>query len=294
MKCKREGCGSEESATSDDGRIVCAECGCVLEDTCIVSEVGFQEGSNGTSSVVGQFVSATGVTGKSSFRGLSGYGKESREFTIANGKRRIQQLVSHLRLHHRHAEAAQRLFMLAVQHNFIQGRKTDNVCAACLYIVCRREKTPHMLIDFSELLQTNVYVLGHTFLQFCRLLNLQLPIIDPSLYIQRFAAKLEFEEKTNIVASTALKIVARMKRDWILTGRRPSGICGAGLLIAARMHGFKRTMKEIVQVVRICDVTLRKRLLEFGKTPTCNMTPDEFESMDLEEECDPPAFKRSC
>lgn len=83
----------------------------------------------------------------------------------------------------------------------MQGRKTSNVCAACMYIVCRREKTPHMLIDFSEVLQVralltlgwllmiiqvNVYVLGHTFLQFCRLLNLQLPIIDPSLYIQVF------------------------------------------------------------------------------------------------------------
>lgn len=78
-------------------------------------------------------------------------------------------------------------------------------------------------------------------------------------FLQRFASKLEFEDQTNAVANTALKIVARMKRDWILTGRRPSGICGAGLLIAARMHGFRRSMKEVVQVVRICDVTLRKR-----------------------------------
>ena len=53
-----------------------------------------------------------------------------------------------------------RLFTLAVQHNFVQGRKTENVCSACLYIVCRREKTPHLLIDFSDLLQTNVFPLG--------------------------------------------------------------------------------------------------------------------------------------
>lgn len=46
-----------------------------------------------------------------------------------------------------------------------------------------------MLIDFSDILQTNVYVLGHTFLRFCKRLNLQLPIIDPSLYIPRFCGK---------------------------------------------------------------------------------------------------------
>lgn len=61
-----------------------------------------------------------------------------------------------------------RLFTLAVQHNFVQGRKTENVCSACLYIVCRREKTPHLLIDFSDLLRTNVFPLGQTFLKLVR------------------------------------------------------------------------------------------------------------------------------
>lgn len=28
-----------------------------------------------------------------------------------------------------------------------------------------------------------------------------------------------------------------MKRDWMQTGRRPSGICGASLYIAAHIHG---------------------------------------------------------
>lgn len=129
-----------------------------------------------------------------------------------------------------------------------------------------------MLIDFSDVLQTNVYVLGHTYLRFCKRLNLQLPIIDPCLYIPRFCGKLEFEEKTQTVANTALRLVQRMRRDWIQTGRRPSGICGAALLISARLHGFKRTQKEIIQVVRICDVTLRKRLQEFARTPSSNLT----------------------
>lgn len=28
---------------------------------------------------------------------------------------------------------------------------------------------------------------------------------------------------------TALRLVARMKRDWIHHGRRPAGLCGAGM-----------------------------------------------------------------
>jgi transcription factor IIIB subunit 2 len=140
-----------------------------------------------------------------------------------------------------------------VSKNFVQGRKTQNVVAACLYIVCRREKSPHLLIDFSDILQTNVYVLGKCFLKFSDLLNLSLPIIDPSLYIHRFASKLEFGPETHHVAMTALRLVSRMKRDWIQTGRRPAGICGAALLIAAKKHKFHRTQQQIAQIVHICD-----------------------------------------
>ena len=61
--------------------------------------------------------------------------------------------------------------------------------AACVYIVCRRERSEHLLIDFSQALQTNMYTLGSCFLKFTRLLHIPLPVIDPSLYIHRFAAK---------------------------------------------------------------------------------------------------------
>ena len=63
---------------------------------------------------------------------------------ICAGRRRISQLAASLKLNTRHVEAAQRFFLLAIQHNFIQGRRTQNVVAACLYTVCRREKTPRM------------------------------------------------------------------------------------------------------------------------------------------------------
>lgn len=53
-------------------------------------------------------------------------------------------------------------------------------------------------------------------------------LTDPCLYIMRFANKLEFGEKTHEVSMTAIRIVQRMKRDSIHSGRRPSGLCGAG------------------------------------------------------------------
>ncbi|KAI1897771.1 hypothetical protein AGOR_G00086710 [Albula goreensis] len=113
---------------------------------------------------------------------------------------------------------------------------------------------------------------------------------DPCLYIPRFAHMLEFGEKNHEVSMTALRLLQRMKRDWMHTGRRPSGLCGAALLVAARMHDFRRTVKDVIGVVKVCEATLRKRLTEFEDTPTSQLTIDEFMKVDLEQECDPPAF----
>uniref|UniRef100_A0A3Q3J181 Transcription factor TFIIB cyclin-like domain-containing protein n=1 Tax=Monopterus albus TaxID=43700 RepID=A0A3Q3J181_MONAL len=89
---------------------------------------------------------------------------------------------------------------------------------------------------------------------------------------------------------TAMRLVQRMKRDWMHTGRRPSGLCGAALLVAARMHEFCRTIKEVVSVVKVCESTLRKRLTEFEDTPSSQLTIEEFMRVDLDQECDPPCF----
>ena len=75
-------------------------------------------------------------------------------------------------------------------------------------------------------------------------------------------------------------------------GRRPAGICGAALLLAARMNNFRRSVEEIVQVVKIADTTLKKRLEEFKATPSGALTLADFRNVWLEDEMDPPAFTK--
>ena len=138
----------------------------------------------------------------------------------------------------------------------------------------------------------NVFELGHTYLQLVQTLNLRLPLVDPSHYISRFAALLEFGDETHQVAMDAVRLVQRFDRDWMTKGRRPAGICGACLMLAARMNNFRRSVAEIVQVVKIADTTLKKRLEEFRKTPSGALTLADFRNVWLEEEMDPPAYTK--
>ncbi|KAJ1341467.1 hypothetical protein BSLG_003121 [Batrachochytrium salamandrivorans] len=280
-----QNCGPTEAETDERmGHIVCLECGAVLEENIITSEVTFSETSKGSAIADGfQLSTGQGRTGN----------QESREQTLQNGHRRILEVANQPQIHmnERLVGHARRFFNVAVVNNFTKGRKSGNVVAACLYIVCRLEKTAHMLIDFADALSTNVYQVGATFLALCRIAGVEkLPLVDPSLYISRFASKLDFGEDTQSIIKDANRLVQRMCRDWMQTGRRPAGICAASLFVASRMHNHHRTIREIILVVKICEATLRRRLREFRETPSSNLTVTDFQTIWLEGEKDPPCF----
>ncbi|KAJ2473017.1 transcription factor TFIIIB subunit brf1 [Coemansia sp. RSA 2322] len=291
MGCKACG-GTDIEHDSAKGMSYCMACGEVCEENTIVAEVTFGEASSGAAIVQGSFVRAGQTRANMGGPGRYGNGQESREMTLLNSRRRIQALATPMGLSEHYVDSAQRYFTLALNLNFTRGRKSSYVAAACLYIVCRMEKNSQMLIDFSDVIQVNVFKLGATFARLVNVLNLQLPIVDPSLFITRFASMLEFGDKTQQVCLDAIRLVQRMDRDWIRTGRRPSGICGACLLISARIHNFRRTQKEIIRVVKIADTTLRKRLEEFRNTPSGELSVTDFRSLWLEQAVDPPAFTK--
>ncbi|CRG94688.1 transcription factor IIIb subunit, putative [Plasmodium gallinaceum] len=227
--------------------------------------------------MVGQFIPSSG---NKSFI-LSWGIRESREISLQKGYINIQKIADHLHLSSQHIEAAQRIYLMALQRNFTMGRNNSYVAASCLYTICRREKSPIMLIDFSDILQTPVKPLGKTFLKLLRLLHINVPNIDPSLFLERFAHKLNLKNDIYKVTYTGIKLIQAMTRDWISTGRRPTGLCGAALLISTRIHGISINSNTIADIVRISNPTIIKRLSEFKNTNTAKIKASEFDKISI-------------
>ncbi|KAG8998481.1 transcription factor TFIIIB subunit brf1 [Tulasnella sp. JGI-2019a] len=275
------------------GDSTCMECGVVLSEGALVSEVSFSETSGGAAMAHGTLV-AEGSTHARTGGGRRG-GEESSEQAIYNGRIRIAQIATAMNIPDTLRESALRFYKLAIAQRFTKGRRSRLVVAACLYAACQHVQFGFMLIDFSDLLQINVFVLGATYLKLIKVLNMPRPYaIDPAHYIARFAALLEFGDETPKVAHDAARLVKRFRADWMNTGRRPAGICGACLLIAARMNNFRRSVQEIVQVVKIAEQTVVKRLEEFKGTGSSGLTVSEFRDDDKwlpEAEEAPPILK---
>ena len=165
-----------------------------------------------------------------------------------------------VRMSRRHCDIAERYYKLAVMHGFTKGRKVAVVSACMLYLLIpstppqaactlfvgwKRRRTCSWILPMcsrSMCTRSGPRICGWSFCSICAVCTTSLSLslfndvesieqIDPALYIQRFAARLEFEDKNYAVINDALRLVSRMDRDWIKHGRRPAGICAAGILL---------------------------------------------------------------
>lgn len=93
MRNRQTACCSNPALDDSDGQTVCTNCGSVINDSQIVSEITFGETSSGAAIVNGAFVGAGETHARNSGPFRKGGGLESREQTLANGEVSICQRI---------------------------------------------------------------------------------------------------------------------------------------------------------------------------------------------------------
>ncbi|KAL2121104.1 hypothetical protein VTJ04DRAFT_5131 [Mycothermus thermophilus] len=293
-------CQNPQCDKSDVRDGACQNCGRVYYESNIVAEVTFGETANGAAVVHGSYVAADQgsirpTASGLAFRRVAGAGaSEARERSLREAKQLMNQFAHQLQIPPHVADKAFQLYKVAANGNFIQGRRKATVAAVCVYAMCRKEDNNRvMLIDFADIIKTDVFLLGRCYKDllatFHDLKEGTKPIIIEDL-IFRFASKLEFLHDTNKVALSAVRIAQRMRHDNITHGRRPAGICGAALIMAARAHNYRRTVREVVYIAKVTMATLQERMEEFANVPSAQMTIREFHEAEKlpEAAADPP------
>lgn len=73
-------------------------------------------------------------------------GVESREVTLKKARNGITNLCNQLRLNQHCVDTACNFFKMALARNLTRGRRNSHIYAACVYITCRTEGTPRILL----------------------------------------------------------------------------------------------------------------------------------------------------
>ncbi|KAF2096962.1 hypothetical protein NA57DRAFT_77212 [Rhizodiscina lignyota] len=308
--CPDPSCKSED-VFEHEGQLVCTVCGTVVESANIVSDVTFGETATGQAVVQGSHIGDgqrfAHTMGSGAPRGAMGP-SNSREMSLKAGREEIYRLADALGIAG-HRDHAVGLYGLASTNSFTQGRNVRAVAAICLYFCCRTRDPDNkvLLMDFAERIKYNVFRLGNVYKEFCNKMYLnpnaidkdhapdKIPQVEIEPLVRRFCRRLEFGTYTSRVAEDACKILSRFDRDWMVSGRRPAGLVGACIILAARMNNYRRSVREIVYIVRATDQTVAKRLEEWKRTRSARMTVDQFRNGGhaLAFEHDPPSMQNS-
>ncbi|XP_023643000.1 transcription factor IIIB 60 kDa subunit isoform X2 [Capsella rubella] len=255
----------------------CDLCGRILENFNFSTDVTFVKNAAGQSQASGNIVKSV-ESGSSSSRerrlGIATYELRNLKDALGIGDEKEDVV-----------RMAAKIFEMAIDQNFTKGRRTELVLSSCLYLTCREKKIPLLLIDFSSYLRVSVYELGSVYLQLCELLylvenNNYEELVDPSIFILRFVNSLlkgVDKQRKGEFEKTVRSIISSMKRDWMQTGRKPSGICGAAIYIAALSHGIMCSRADIAKMVHMCEATITKRLNEFANTEAASLTVFKLE-----------------
>ncbi|AFK22130.1 transcription initiation factor IIB [Pyrococcus sp. ST04] len=173
----------------------------------------------------------------------------------------LDRITSQLKLPRYVKEEAARLYREAVRKGLIRGRSIESVIAACVYAACRLLKIPRTLDEIADIARVDKKEIGRSFRFIARNLNLtpKKLFVKPTDYVTKFADELGLSEKTR---RRAVEILEMAYKLGITSGKSPAGLVAAALYIASLLEGEKRTQREVAEVARVTEVTVRNRYKE--------------------------------
>jgi transcription initiation factor TFIIB len=168
-------------------------------------------------------------------------------------------MASHLGLPRNVREASAVIYRRAVEQKLIRGRSIEGVAAAALYAACRQCKVPRTLDEITEVSRVSKKETGRSYRFIARELNIVIPPTNPVDYIPRFTSQLNLSGE---VQSKAVEILKHASMKGLTSGRGPTGVAAAAIYIASVSLNERRTQRDVAEVARVTEVTVRNRYKE--------------------------------
>ena len=181
---------------------------------------------------------------------------------LAFALQELSRIESHLGLPKNVRETAALIYREAVEKKLIRGQTIESVAAAAIYAACRKYNIPRTLHEISDASQVDKKKIGRSYRHISRQLKLLVPPPGPTVYISRFASDLELSGK---IQTRAIEILKSAMDKGLTSGRGPMGVAAAALYIASVQHGERRTQRDIAEVARVTEVTVRNRYKELAE-----------------------------
>ncbi|RDE12668.1 MAG: transcription initiation factor IIB [Candidatus Thorarchaeota archaeon] len=183
----------------------------------------------------------------------------SMDRNLAQAMSELERLSSQLGIPKQIRELAALLYRKSILQKLVRGRSIEAMVAATLYAACRIRSKPRPLDEVADTSRVDKKKLGQCYRLLLRSLEIKIPLSNPVDYISRFASELSLSSPVQLRTVEILN----QSRDMGLTiGRDPLGLAAAAIYVASIMMDERRTQREIAEVARVTEVTVRNRYKE--------------------------------
>ncbi|MFP3172045.1 MAG: transcription initiation factor IIB [Acidilobus sp.] len=175
----------------------------------------------------------------------------------------LDEIATRMELSDSIKEEASKLYREATEKGLTRGRSIESVVAATIYAACRKLKMPCTIDDIVKNLPNKnadtKREVARCYRLLVRDLDVEIPVIEPELFISRIISTLGLPDYVTIEAA---KILREARSKGVTAGKDPSGLAAAAVYLAALRNGLRRTQKEIAHVAGVTEVTVRNRYKE--------------------------------
>ena len=184
---------------------------------------------------------------------------DATERNLAFALSEITKIANNLNLPKNIIETASVIYRRAVKEKLIRGRSIQGVTLAALYLACRQCKLAKTLEELASVSSISKKEIGRSYRFLVKELNYFIPPLKPSQYITKFSNQLTMQGKVEEIANKILVVAKKLK---LTSGRGPTGIAAAASYIASVIVGERKTQREIAEIAKVTEVTIRNRYKE--------------------------------
>ncbi len=187
---------------------------------------------------------------------------DSTEERLALAFSEILKIGCHLSLPSKVLKKASTVYKTIVEKRLTKGRKMRVLSAAAVYLSCKQCDFPQTLNEVAKASGVDRREVGRGYSFLVKKLGCLVSPVKPSRYLRKFSDHIAISEETERIINKILNVSEELK---LTTGRDPMGIAAAACYIACRLTGEKKTQREIAEVARITEATIRNRCKELTK-----------------------------
>ncbi len=178
----------------------------------------------------------------------------------------LQRLQKRLGIPETVAEDALRIYTQTVKKKLTMGRSIDTLLSASIFCALRVHGIPRTVEEITSIAQIpkKKVIKSYRLILYEVLPNLNLKVqhFTPDRYVDKFIDELKLSMQCRNIA---VKLIEKAKEKFNFAGKDPKGIAAAAIYIASKICNENRTQKEISNLAKVTEVTLRMRVKDLQR-----------------------------